>query len=112
MAPGTYRVSASASEHQSRYFSDPATPTRPTRIVVAAGADQTGKDIALDRLGRISGTVSGPSGTLAGATVRVYRWSNPSFVQVDVGADDGRRGVLPDRSEPGQLPPGVLRYRR
>ena len=41
VAPGTYRVSASANEHQFRYFSDPATPTRPTRIVVAAGADQT-----------------------------------------------------------------------
>ena len=26
--------------------------------------------------------MNGPSGTLSGATVRVYRWSNPSFVQV------------------------------
>ncbi|MBD3923713.1 carboxypeptidase regulatory-like domain-containing protein [Nocardioides cavernae] len=81
VAPGTYRVSASANEHQQRFYSEPATSTRPTRIVVAAGADQTGKDIALDRYGRISGTVGGPSGALTGATVRVYRWSNPSFVQ-------------------------------
>ena len=73
-------MSASANEHAFAYFSDPATPTRPARIVVAAGADQTGKNIALDRYGRISGTVSGPSGGLTGATVRVYRWSNPSFV--------------------------------
>ena len=80
------------------------TSTRPARIVVAAGADQTGKDIALDRYGRISGTVSGPSGALAGATVRVYRWSNPSFVQVGLGADDRRRGVHRDRPQPRQLP--------
>ena len=82
VAPGTYRVSASATEHQQRFYSEPATSTRPTRVVVAAGADQSGKDIALDRYGRVSGTVSGPSGALTGATVRVYRWSNPSFVQV------------------------------
>ncbi len=41
---------------------------------MSAGADQTGKDIALDRFGRISGTLTGPSGAMVGGTVRVYRW--------------------------------------
>ncbi len=109
VAPGTYRVSASANEHQFRYFSDPATPTRPTRIVVAAGADQTGKDIALDRLGRISGTVSGPSGALTGATVRVYRWSNPSFVQVGSAQTTAGGAYSLTGLNPGNYRVGLLR---
>ena len=62
VAPGTYRVSASATEHRSATTATRPRATRPTRIVVAAGADQTGQGHRPRPLGRISGTVTGPSG--------------------------------------------------
>ena len=82
VAPGTYRVQASATEHRSAWYGDVLGASRATRIVVAAGADQTGRNITLDRWGRISGTLTGPGGAIVGGTVRVYRWSSGDFAQV------------------------------
>ncbi len=107
VAPGTYRVSASATEHQRASTATRRPRPEPTRIVVAAGADQTGKDIALDRFGRISGTVTGPSGTLSeppsGSTAGPTRASCRSTS----AHDHGRRRLLVHRSQPRQLPGGL-----
>ncbi len=81
VAPGTYKLLGTADEHVSAWSGGTTLLSRATRVVVT-GADQSGQNIALDRLGRVAGTVTGPSGPITGATVRVYRWSGSDFVQV------------------------------
>jgi hypothetical protein len=75
VAPGSYRVKASAGGHQAEWFADAPAYAGGTDIVVVP-SDVADRDLALtplSSLGSIGGTVSTTGGPLAGATVGVYR---------------------------------------
>ena len=112
--PGTYRVRFSHADHVTEWHDGSTTPSRSTQLTVAtADLDVDG---ALDRLGRVSGTVTGPSGVVSGATVSIWRYDNTfgdgSFRQVRTATTNASgfyavTGLQPGNYRVGFRAPGL-----
>ena len=101
--PGTYRVRFSHSDHVTEWHDASATPSRSTQLTVAnANLDV---DAALDRLGRVNGTVTGPSGVVNGATVSIWKYDDTfgdgSYQQVRTATTTARGGYVVTGLQPG-----------
>ncbi|GAA1925284.1 carboxypeptidase regulatory-like domain-containing protein [Nocardioides marmoribigeumensis] len=72
VAPGTYKVDFYASGYLEEYWQDKDTLETATTVTVGS-TDVTTISPTLNKPGKIHGTVSGPSGTVTGATVSLYR---------------------------------------
>ena len=101
--PGTYRVRFSHSDHVTEWHDASATPSRSTQLTVAdANLDV---DAALDRLGRVNGTVTGPSGVVNGATVSIWKYDDTfgdgSYQQVRTATTTAAGGYVVTGLQPG-----------
>jgi len=73
LAPGNYRVVASAAGYAGEYYNDVYDYYDAALITVSSGAETTGIDFVLDPAARISGTVTNALGTpIAGASISAY----------------------------------------
>ena len=112
--PGTYRVRFSHADHVTEWHDGSTTPSRSTQLTVAAA--DLDVDGALDRLGRVTGTVTGPSGVVSGATVSIWRYDNTfgdgSFRQVRTATTNASgfyavTGLQPGNYQVGFRAPGL-----
>ncbi|KQW47444.1 hypothetical protein ASC77_13355 [Nocardioides sp. Root1257] len=106
LAPGTYRVGASASwdGYIDEYWNDKATLATATDIVLGAAGGADSISFSMQQRGTVTGTVTGPSAqALGGITVTAYRNDGGSFPQV-ASASTGLGGTYSL-----QLPAGTYR---